>query len=339
MNATVSNRALPTTVELQDVIPLNTPFVLLVDPASTCNLKCVFCPTGHGDIIKKTGRFQGPMTLDIFKKIIDDVAHFEFDIRVLRLYKEGEPLVNKHLEEMIDYARKSNRILRIDTTTNGILLNKVRNRKLISAGIDRINISINGICSEHYTNYTKTKVDFKKLIENVEDLYSHKENCEIFIKAIKENLTEEERETFFTIFGDISDKIFLESISPAWPEFDIDATFTSGHYGQPIEHRDVCPYIFYIMVINSDGTVCPCVGDWKHKIILGDAKTERLVDIWNGRESNHLRLLHLSKNRSSISPCKSCLVPSHGTVGNNIDAYADVLFQKLSEAERKIESA
>lgn len=337
MKAEISNRTLPKLVELQDVIPLSTPFVLIVDPASNCNLKCVFCPTGHKDIIKQTGRFQGPINLTLFRKIIDDIRCFDSNIRVLRLYKEGEPLVNKHLEDMVDYARKSDRILRIDTTTNGILLNKQRNRRLISAGINRINISINGICDEHYMKFTKTKVNFNKLVETIEDLYLHKGDCEIFIKAIKENLTEDERDQFFSKFGNISDKIFLESISPAWPEFEVNAEFTSGHYGQPIEHRDVCSYPFYIMVINSDGTVSPCVNDWGHKLILGDSKLESLTDIWNGKTFNNLRLIHLSKNRNSIPVCGSCLVPSHGTLGNNLDEYADVLASRIKATMNKNE--
>ena len=37
---------------LQEVIPLATPFIIFVDPASACNFSCSFCPTGHSDMIK-----------------------------------------------------------------------------------------------------------------------------------------------------------------------------------------------------------------------------------------------------------------------------------------------
>ena len=57
---------------LETVIPLATPFIVFVDPASSCNFKCTFCPTGHRDMIAETGRFQGVMKLEIFQKIIDD---------------------------------------------------------------------------------------------------------------------------------------------------------------------------------------------------------------------------------------------------------------------------
>ena len=53
-----------------------------------------------------------------YKKIIDDCKGFPEKIKVLRLYKEGEPLVNKRLPEMIEYATKSGMFETIDFTTN-----------------------------------------------------------------------------------------------------------------------------------------------------------------------------------------------------------------------------
>ena len=82
---------------LQNVIPLSTPFVVFVDPASACNFACPFCPTGHRDLIDETGRFQGVMKLPLFQKIIDDLSEFEKPIKVLRMYKDGEPFLNNKL--------------------------------------------------------------------------------------------------------------------------------------------------------------------------------------------------------------------------------------------------
>ena len=62
--------------ELGKVIPLEAPFVLLVDPSNLCNLRCKFCPTGNHSLIKKTNRYQGNLDFDLFKKIIDDLNEF-----------------------------------------------------------------------------------------------------------------------------------------------------------------------------------------------------------------------------------------------------------------------
>ena len=92
---------------LEKIIPLSTPMILFVDPASICNFKCKFCPTGNPELIKNSGRWQGLMDFDLYKKIIDDLGDFEEPLKVLRLYKEGEPFLNKQLTDMIRYAKRA----------------------------------------------------------------------------------------------------------------------------------------------------------------------------------------------------------------------------------------
>jgi len=78
--------------KLETVIPLIVPFIINVDPADTCNFQCKFCPTGDKYLMKKTpGRNHGIMDFELYKKIIDDICKFEKPIKVLRLYKDGEP--------------------------------------------------------------------------------------------------------------------------------------------------------------------------------------------------------------------------------------------------------
>ena len=77
---------------LETVIPLETPFIVFIDPASSCNFKCTFCPTGHRQLIADTGRYQGAMKYDVFTKAIDDLAGFGKPIKVLRMYKDGRAL-------------------------------------------------------------------------------------------------------------------------------------------------------------------------------------------------------------------------------------------------------
>ena len=79
---------------------------------------------------------------DGYKKIIDDICKFEKPIKVLRLYKDGEPLLNPHFADMIRYAKEKKCAERIDTTTNASLLNPKISLEIIEAGLDRINISI-----------------------------------------------------------------------------------------------------------------------------------------------------------------------------------------------------
>lgn len=318
-------------VNLGKVVPLEIPFVLLIDPSSICNFRCKFCPTANRELIKKTGRYQGILDFEVFKKIIDDLKEFSEPIKVLRLYKQGEPLINPRFSDMVKYAKNSTRVLRVDTTTNGALLSPKINRQIIEAGIDQINISVNGVSSEQIYKFSRTKIDFKKYVDNIRDLYENKGKCEIYIKSIKDNLSLKEQEDFFNIFGNISDRIFLENLSPAWPTFEFDEIkmkFDAGHYGQPIIKKQVCPYIFYIMVINSDGTTSLCVGDWKNQLGYGDVRKQSVKDIWLGDIINSYRIANLEGRRGDNAFCNACQVISHGTL-ENIDAYAKEIRKRI----------
>jgi radical SAM protein with 4Fe4S-binding SPASM domain len=252
------------------------------------------------------------MDIEVFKKIIDDLAEFPEPIKSLRLYKEGEALLNPKLPEMIRYAKDSGRVLKIDLTTNGLLLTDNVSKSIVDAGLDWINISVNDIES-------------KRLISYISNLWKHKKQCEVYVKAISENV--KDKTTFFINFGDKCDKIFLEHLQPNWPEFEFtDREFTIGHYGQTPEERQVCPFIFYQMVINSDGTVSSCVQDWKHTLLFGNVMKKSVCDIW--AFIDRLRYVHLEFGRKTLPFCKDCKVMTYGCL-DNIDAYASELLERL----------
>jgi MoaA/NifB/PqqE/SkfB family radical SAM enzyme len=333
MNAVIKYRVnTDNHVELGKVVPLATPFVLLIDPCNLCNFKCKFCPTGNQQLIKNSGRGRGILDFDLFKKIIDELNEFDEPIKTLRLYKEGEPLLHPRFADMVKYAKDSKLVQRIDTTTNVDFLNPILNRKIINAGLNQINISVNGISAEQIYYYTRTKINFTKYVENIKDLYENRGNCEIAIKSIKENLTEAEQKTFFDIFGNIADRIFLEHLSPAWPQFkfhqDIPSEFVCGNYGQEIIYRKICPYIFYIMVINANAKASTCVGDWPNRLLVGDLRTQSIKDVWQGNILNNYRIMHLKGERANCKFCKDCLVVSHGTL-DNLDPYARDVLERI----------
>lgn len=332
MKAIVRNRVQNDHIELGQVVPLNTPYVLLVNPTDICNMRCRFCPTGHHNLIKQSGRIQTFLDFDLYKKIIDDLKDFDEPIRVLRLYKDGEPLMHKHFSEMVAYARKSPYINRIDTTTNGLCLNPKLNRELVNSGLDKIDISVNGVNAERIEELTGVRIDFDEYVANIRDLYEHKGNLEIYIKGIKENMSEDEQKKFFEIFGNITDRIFLEKLVAPWPEFELPSDFkpefSTGNYGQNVIFRDVCPFIFYTMCIDPDGQSSFCLGDWKHCQIAGDAKIQSLKEIWLGKPLQDIRLAHLEGKRKEYKFCSECKAIVYGTL-DNLDPYRDEIKERL----------
>ncbi len=320
--------------KLETVIPLSVPFIINVDPSDVCNFQCKFCPTGDRALMRNTpGRSHGLMDFDLFKKIVNDICEFERPIKVLRLYKDGEPLLHPEFPEMVKYAKEKRCAERIDTTTNASLLSPEKNVEMINAGLDRINISIEGVNSKQYLEFSRCRIDFERLVRNITHLYKNRNNCEIIIKINGDTITEEDKKRFYEIFGDIADGVYIEHIMSCWPEFELKGVKVNrelGIYGQNIRNVQVCPYVFYSFSINSDGSSSACFLDWARKLIIGDVKTESVKEIWNGQKLLNYQKIFLEKKRKDHPVCHDCGQMSHG-LPDDIDEYAEILLGKIKK--------
>jgi MoaA/NifB/PqqE/SkfB family radical SAM enzyme len=317
---------------LEEVIPLRTPFIINIDPSDVCNFQCKFCPTGDRELMGRTKeRNHGNMEWNLYTKIIDDICQFEDKVKVIRLYKDGEPLLNPRFADMVRYAKASGCCDRVDTTTNASLLTKERSRDIIDAGLNRINISIEGVNEEQYSDFSKYNIKYQELVDNIAYFYEHKTNTEMIVKINGDILTEEQKQEFLDTFGDITDGIYIESIMDCWPTFEqkkVEVNQTRGIYGQEIKEVLVCPYVFYSFAINSNGKASLCFLDWHRELNIGDANVESVKDIWNGEQIKYYQKLFLEGKRKQHPICAECGQMSQGQP-DDIDAYAGELLGKF----------
>ena len=317
---------------LETVIPLNTPFIINIDPSDRCNFQCKFCPTGDRQLMQNTaGRNHGIMDFDLYKKIIDDICQFDQKVKVIRLYKDGEPLLNPHFPDMVKYAKASGCCERVDTTTNASLLTPELSLKIISAGLDRINISIEGVNEAQYEDFSQYKIDFEKLVQNITFFYENRKQCEMIVKINGDILTESQKEAFYSIFGNIADGVFIESIMECWPTFELEKVESNqerGIYGQKIEETLVCPYVFYSFAVNSDGTYSLCFLDWSRRLLLGDVKNLSVKDAWQSQTMQEYRRMFLRGERKTHPICGDCGQLRQGQP-DNIDVFAKEILERL----------
>jgi len=319
---------------LETVIPLKTPFILYCDPASVCNLQCEFCPCGraHSDLwTEDKKKSLGMMDFEVFKKVVDDCKDFPDKIKVLRMYKEGEPLINPNFAKMVEYAKKSGHFLSIDTTSNGTLLNPKLNREIVAAGLDRINISVEAMDAAGYKKTSNVDLDFEKFLDNLRDLYENRGNLHIFCKTMAENYEtpfEETKERFYSLFGDICDEITVEHMAPCWPEFNTELMSEEvGVYGNKIQECTVCPRLFYILTINSDGEASRCIVDWNRRMTIGSVKENSVKELWE--KMDEYRIEHLKGNRRKLVGCAGCLEIETACI-DNIDDYREELLARYT---------
>ena len=88
-----------------------------IEITNNCNLSCDFCP--HN---KRKNEF---ITLDNFNIILDKLENYT---KYLYLHVLGEPLLHPNINEIIDVASKR---YKINITTNGYLIDKIKNNKNI----------------------------------------------------------------------------------------------------------------------------------------------------------------------------------------------------------------
>lgn len=325
-------------VALQDVIPLASPFLLYIDPSSACNFKCQFCPTGHKDLVKESEYTRSTLNYEVFKKVIDDLGEFEKPLKVLRMNKIGEPTLNKNLAKMIAYAKQSGSVEAIDLATNAAILSRESMVELVEAGLNRLNISVEGVSREQYLERAKVDIDFEQFVEKIKWFYANKRNCEITIKIPSNYLSGEQKDSFIDLFGSYCDRIFIEDLAPIWPSFDIEnraeikLNENFGQYQQPLEQKEICTYIFYALAVNADGSVSACCPDWNQKLVVGDVKEETLKNIWNSDKLNALRLQHLEGKRSANITCRDCGHLRYAQV-DNIDQFGNRLLEKFKNSQ------
>jgi hypothetical protein len=259
------------------------------------------------------------MKREMYEKIILDLCSFPDPIKTLRLYKSGESLLHPEFPDMVAFAKKTGRFLQVDTTTNGLMLLKGLNRRLVECGLDKIFISVPANYGPHY-------------LSMVRDLYtqSRGSGLHIMVKAIGDHLSGR-RDKFIDDFADFADSIFVERLVPCWPGFEVEGhTEDVGIYGQDIKQVEVCPYIFYSMAINSDGSVSQCFLDWRHSVHmrLGEPGEYSMREIWNGIQLRAIQRIHLLGHRKDLYGCNNCQQLAYGSP-DDIDEYADEILGKL----------
>jgi len=300
-------------------LPFAIPFSLHIDPVNICNFRCMFCPTGDFDLLKKINRPKGIMKYELYEKIIDELSQMCISsnqkVNELHLYKDGEPLINKDFCKMAAYAKSKNVAVSVQTTSNGALLTKECANEIIESGLDLIRVSIEHVDNEGYKSITRNFSDYELIKENVRYLYEEKtrRKSSLLIRTKIVNVDFKDRiiKKFYNDFNPISDLISVNNLM-GWSYSDI-KDFTLGKKTKrnmggagKLRNKIACPEPFRSLAVNFNGQVSVCCVDWSMETIVGDLTKQTLNEIWNGNALKSFRLTHLNNEKENITPCKSC---------------------------------
>lgn len=299
--------------KLAALLPLHTPMIVEIFPIYSCNFKCIYCVLS---IKKKDRGFisdSRSFDFELYKKCIDDIAHFPQKLRLLRFSGIGEPLLHKHIARMIEYAAKKEVAEKIELLTNASLLTPALSDALVSAGLDRLVVSLQGINKEKYHEISGVKLDIEMFIENLRYYYQNRRGVHVYVKIVDDTLSGKEDETrFYSMFGSICDSLAIEHVVPI--QEPVDYTHILGakgkkvtQFGLPVGEARICPQPFFKLHILPDGKVVPC-HSYKYPAILGDCNNESVHEIWNALKYKSFQRAMLDGAKNACEVCGECSI-------------------------------
>ena len=120
---------------------------LRISVTDRCNLRCKYCmPKKDISFMPK----ERLLTMDEMLRIAKLTS--ELGISKIRI-TGGEPLVREDIVKLVENIKSLENIKEVCMTTNGVLLNNYLD-KLVEAGLDRINISLDSLKKDLYRDIT-----------------------------------------------------------------------------------------------------------------------------------------------------------------------------------------
>ena len=242
---------------LHEVLPLvNGPFCIRFMVTNICNFRCYYCRQAEdAEHREKIGLDCGIMSFDDFKRCIDHLEGFE-RFKVFNFTGGGEPLTHRDIARMVEYVKKKDFTKSIEITTNAALLTHEMSDALLSAGADRIKVSLQGRSSQEYKDTCGVAVDYDRFKEQLCYFRDHKgPGVVLFAKIIDEMVpTPEARQSFIEEYRDIVDEYEIECLYPT-PAAESEKKLEYGNtlYGNVVNRYNVCPQPFYSATVFPNG--------------------------------------------------------------------------------------
>jgi len=291
------------------------PVVFNIETTNACNMKCAMCPR-----TTMMTRKVETLGMDVFDRIVSQLKpftkeqwhlwrdfaeqnygidhgdmsenHFFLYIlpKVVVLHGFGDPLLDKHMPRRIrtlaekgfeTYFSCNPANIDIDTSV-----------EMFRNGLNYVKYSIDSVDDIEHKKIRGEASDFthsyRKILRLIEEKEKHGCATQLIITMI--NLDDEDRLWQFDrlkeAFDGLDVYIYLKSLDQQW-YLDKKTQMGSIHW------LEFCQFPWSSMTIKSNGAVAMCGQDYNNEIILGDARTESLYDIWNGAKYADFRRRHI----------------------------------------------
>lgn len=278
---------------------------IYIEISNVCNLECDFCP--------RTRRKPEFMTVETFCKILDQIKDYT---DYIYFHVKGEPFLHPELEPFLDISYKKG--FKVNITTNGTLIIKVKDKILMKPALRQINFSLHsfdgnemfqnkGEYIDNILSFAKEAVDKSEILISLR-LWNLEENNIINLERQRNNELLSAIEKEFNLpykiqekvepgrGVKIADRIYLnQDYRFKWPDL--------------IEKEDdgigFCYGLRHQLAILVDGTVVPCCLDGEGVISLGNIKTTLFSEIVESERAS--KIVNGFTRREAVEElCRKC---------------------------------
>jgi radical SAM protein with 4Fe4S-binding SPASM domain len=328
---------------------IESPDLINIETTQRCNLKCRMC----GRVDKSAADYRHTdMDMDVFMKATPLMQ----GVKSIWLSGFGEPLLHKNLAEMVAISKKFGPSAKVGFTTNAMLLTEDKSRELIDAGLDQMQVSVDGSTKWGHVgggaNLQKVIANLKRLNElKAEKGVSNPEILFAFV-AMKDNM--HELLEVLDVAATLKVKFFtLQPLRPSTEEIRKQNIYRNLEYAKKYveaarekakslgiifeaqfmdfdmssQRRD-CSFPKWFISIAYDGSVYMCCAGmpaWQN------VKETAIGDIWNSEI--YLKLRQSIDTGDLPVKCRSCSI-MYNTIENqekDIPEKAVTLIDKIKQ--------
>lgn len=263
------------------------PRVLHLETTNICNARCSFCA------YRLMERPKGIMQKSIFEKAVADFVEIgggDVDLTPL----VGDPLTDREILNRIRYLRSLPSIGKITFFTNGIALDKIPIRDLLSSGVNEIVVSVGGANREEYRALFGVDA-FERVCNNMEKLGEINENASSPVRLAMS----------YKPFHNGPDLLPQGPLARLRGYFEPLGMMDYHNWGGKIRDGDIpggmqprynyvkkepCALLYSGLAVTWNGDIVACwCSNAEGELKLGNIMEDSLINVWKGKRLSQLR--------------------------------------------------
>ena len=277
------------------------PYILKLELANACNLRCPGCPTG----LRMPGRAKRTVDPEMVRSLIGEIGR---NLYIAHLYNWGEPMLHPRASEIVRMIAEAN--VYTSMSSHLSLHDFDRIESICRAGLSHLIVSIDGITQESYARYRKGG-DLNLVLSNLKRLVRLRSvrsdvRTTIEWQMLSLRSSEAELDAAFALAREIGVDWFRTRapIAPA-AEQPTDAARRGHHHG----HGAACAMPWRYLAVQSDGAVSACCNTFFPEDDFGGLRSGSVRHLKNSARFEQARRLATRRGwvGSDIDPGHPCL--------------------------------